>query len=1107
MHTRLNAQLTDYSKSIEQSANQSLALLHELESYTTKNILVNNQQQILSYDSVKQSTQRYLTGITELSGITENIGITFENQQPLIYPPVYSKQDIRLNRFVTGALQLNDELSSTPTAIQILPASPLIEGGMTVLAQKSLYQKDQRLAILFLEININKLIESSGLNTAYNDLSFEITDQTGKRIYANHLEPLDYTETHQFTIANNIWQIKATCTISDEDIQQKVTIFQCALASLLFLMLALVKTNQTRLSRFFPQQIVSFHNKGSNKNGSPSLQLPLLITIAIIFIFICFYLLLKSSENNTANEQLLHTKSLLKSSITSQLAADKAYLLLISDQITDDKMDGNNFEQRLSNYLYENPRLSNITWYNADLSTTKSVPSQSKTLHNSLNQSINRSTANSLPLSLKASLRAFQLAKLTAKPIYTAPFNIIHNKTRFELYVPIFKNKQFVGALKASYPLKDLLKQEVISNVLSLYRITFLNDMGQTLSLIDSAAPTTDLSTTFALDTLNQQVWFSLISYEGNASTHRLMLFFIFILGIAVSFFFWWQYRVTRLHWIENKSLRDSFEHFQLIAKASPMAILITQLDSGKITFANDRAGKLFLYDTQAMIGVRIIDLYWDPSEQTNKKALFNEQGYIESFELRVKRSDNSFFWASISSKIIQLHDKNLIISSIIDLSAQKLQESKLLQQANYDSLTGLANRSLAFDRLQQAIKYAKRKGNNVVLMMLDLDNFKDVNDSLGHNYGDLLLQKIANKLKLCCRESDTVARLGGDEFTFILPDLDNIEIVDHIATNILAVCEKPMYIQGQEMRISASVGISIYPKDGHDQQTLLKNADIAMYQCKDKGRNHFRYYNEQMSEQAKSRMRMELQIRRALNNNEFTLNYQPLICVNSRSAKGAEALLRWNNLQLGQVPPDVFIPLAESIGLIDEIGYWVLRTACKQIKQWRKQDNMPRFVAVNVSSHQLRKDDFIDRIKELLAEFDLPAKALELEITESTLLENSANNLQKLEAIHSLGVRLSIDDFGTGYSSLSYLQRFSFDTLKIDKSFIQNITIDPKVEQIVTAILSMAKVLELKVVAEGVENKEQLTLLAKLGCPIVQGYYFAKPTPAKDLKAIAHYE
>ena len=338
------------------------------------------------------------------------------------------------------------------------------------------------------------------------------------------------------------------------------------------------------------------------------------------------------------------------------------------------------------------------------------------------------------------------------------------------------------------------------------------------------------------------------------------------------------------------------------------------------------------------------------------------------------------------------------------------------------------------------------------------------------------------------------------------MPDLDNVESIDKIATKILAICAKPVYIQGQEIRISASMGISLYPKDAHDQQTLLKNADIAMYQCKDKGRNHFRYYDEEMSEQAKSRMRMELQIRRALNNNEFSLNYQPLVCVNSRRARGAEALLRWHNDQLGHISPDIFIPLAESIGLIDEIGFWVLQTACRQVKQWRTQEHMPRFVAVNVSSHQLRKDNFIERIQGLLSEFELPPHALELEITESTLLENSANNLQKLEALHRLGVRLSIDDFGTGYSSLSYLQRFSFDTLKIDKSFIQDITLDPKAEQIVTAILSMAKVLDMKVVAEGVEKKEQLTLLAKLGCPIVQGYYFARPTPANALKAIAHY-
>ena len=531
------------------------------------------------------------------------------------------------------------------------------------------------------------------------------------------------------------------------------------------------------------------------------------------------------------------------------------------------------------------------------------------------------------------------------------------------------------------------------------------------------------------------------------------------------------------------------------------MAIVISHPTSGKIVYANAQTEKLFDYAAESVVGNLLPDYFVTADDYQRFAIMMQEHRHLESFEALLNKSEAEPIWVSLSSQMVMYGNEEAVITSIIDLSERKNHENKLFEQANYDALTKLPNRGLAFDRLQDAMARARRTELKIALMMLDLDHFKTVNDNLGHTAGDQLLKEISQRLCHCVREGDTVARLGGDEFTLILPELHDAMDAEVIADKIIQACSGPVLINGHEVSVSASIGITIFPNDGTDQETLLKNADTAMYKCKEDGRNHFHFYTEEMNQHAQALLKMELELRKALSRDEFSLYYQPLICTQTGVIMGVEALLRWDNAELGRVPPDAFIPLAESMGLINELGEWVLQTAVQQIRQWRQLAQMPQYVAVNVSVQQLRQGGFVDLVTRTLDDAGLPPEALELEITETVLLDNTERNRRILNVLDAMGVRLSIDDFGTGYSSLSYLGRFPFDTLKIDRSFINDIAEVDEAAQLTSAIISMAEVLGLRVVAEGVETQEQLDFLSSLKCELTQGFYLAKPMPADEFE------
>ena len=454
-----------------------------------------------------------------------------------------------------------------------------------------------------------------------------------------------------------------------------------------------------------------------------------------------------------------------------------------------------------------------------------------------------------------------------------------------------------------------------------------------------------------------------------------------------------------------------------------------------------------------------------------------------------------------IEDSVAPIHDRDGLATGAVivfrDVSAARAMSLEMAHSAQHDFLTGLPNRMLLNDRISQAIALAPRHTSQVAVLFLDLDGFKHINDSLGHPVGDLLLRSVARRLVTCVRASDTVSRQGGDEFVVLLSEAEQWEDAAIVATRMLHAVAEAHSIDQRDLHITTSIGVSVYPDDGRDAETLIKNADTAMYQAKENGKQSFQFFKPAMNVRAVERQSIEESLRRALERDEFVLHYQPKVDLRTGAITGAEALLRWTHPERGLVSPAQFIPIAEDSGLILPIGRWVLRGACLQARRWVDEGLPAMTMAVNVSSMEVRAEDFVTGLFEILDDTGLDPASLELELTESVLMRHADSAASILQAVRERGVQVAVDDFGTGYSSLSYLRRFPIDALKIDQSFVSQISADGDDTSIVTAVISMARSLKLRVIAEGVETLEQLAFLQDLQCDEAQGYYFSRPVPA----------
>lgn len=442
-------------------------------------------------------------------------------------------------------------------------------------------------------------------------------------------------------------------------------------------------------------------------------------------------------------------------------------------------------------------------------------------------------------------------------------------------------------------------------------------------------------------------------------------------------------------------------------------------------------------------------------------------------------------------------------VGVLADISEHKAARERIEYLAHHDPLTGLPNRALLSDRIQQAIMQADRSGHGMAVLFLDLDRFKNINDSLGHAVGDEVLCVVAGRLQACVRGTDTVARLGGDEFVLVLTETDNVEGIVRVIASINAAVSQPVRIEGQSMRLTSSIGVCLYPRDGRDGAALLKNADNAMYHAKSDGRDTYRFFAADMDTRAHERFRTEVELRDALERDEFRVYFQPLFNSRTGQLKGAEALLRWLHPQRGLLTPAAFLGVAEDAGLIIPIGDWVLKQAFRQCKAWHVAGHRLS-VAVNLSARQFREPGLLEAVQDVLVATELPAEYLELEITERMLVEPTEQTLAILHALHALRVRLSVDDFGTGYSSLNYLKRYPISVLKIDKSFVDDIATSGHDRAIAEAIIALARALDLETIAEGAEQEAQVRVLREIGCDTLQGYYFGKPVPAEEFLVFA---
>jgi diguanylate cyclase (GGDEF)-like protein/PAS domain S-box-containing protein len=549
--------------------------------------------------------------------------------------------------------------------------------------------------------------------------------------------------------------------------------------------------------------------------------------------------------------------------------------------------------------------------------------------------------------------------------------------------------------------------------------------------------------------------------------------------------------------------LHQAEEHIRTLSQAidqSPVSVMITDTN-GKIEYVNNGFERITGYRASEVIGENSSLLRSGLTAPSHYRELWQtiSSGNSWEGEFQNQKKTGEAFWEY--AQIAPVHDAEGRIRHYLavkaDITKQKQQEMLLQHQANFDNLTDLPNRFLSMDRLTLLIDEGQRNNRSVAVLFLDLDDFKKINDSLGHEVGDQLLMQAGSRIRDTVRKGDTVGRLGGDEFIILLGGLTEPTDARFMAKNLLASFQEPFILDGRETVLTASLGIAVYPNDGDTPVELLRNADTALNHSKEQGRNTYNYFTDSMNREVHHRLQLEEQLRGALQRDELYLCYQPIVHINSRTLIGTEALLRWENPQLGTVPPMEFIPIAERTGLIQEIGDFVLTTAVEQLAQWQKLFNSDLKLAVNLSPKQFRNPDLVPFIEDLLKKNGVAAEFLKLEITEGVLLNGYGHINDILTALNELGVAIVMDDFGTGYSSLSYLRTYPFDILKIDRSFVSDITEDGANRELVNASIDMAHGLGLEVVAEGVETEGQLSHLVDRGCDYVQGYLFGKPQAA----------
>jgi diguanylate cyclase (GGDEF)-like protein/PAS domain S-box-containing protein len=574
--------------------------------------------------------------------------------------------------------------------------------------------------------------------------------------------------------------------------------------------------------------------------------------------------------------------------------------------------------------------------------------------------------------------------------------------------------------------------------------------------------------------------------------------------GLMTFLALWVVLRIYREHKQVEAQLREKEQHYHSLFDHNQDAVFTIDLN-GCVLESNPACTHVTGYRAEELLNKPLSDLIVpEHKEETSRRFRLVLTGQPQEYELSILNKQGQR--VDLIVKNLPKHENGKVIGALgiaKDITEQKRSEERMWRMAYYDLLTGLPNKLLFLERLSEELKLAREQGKQVGVLLFDLDRFKLINDTFGHRMGDRLLREVAERLGECLREVDTFSRTGGDEFSLIVPGLSGHEEAKQVAKRIMEELEQPFLVEGHEFYITVSIGISMFPTNGEDADELLKNGDTAMYQAKQQGRNNFQFYSKSMNDWAIQRVALENDLRRALERREFELYYQPQINVATGEVIGLEALVRWNHPTRGRVSPAEFIPLAEESGLIVPLGTWVMEEACRQVREWHLKGYPKVRAAVNLSARQFQREDLVETVARVLQESGLEPQYLDLEITESVTMHNVERVIMTLHELKDLGIHISLDDFGTGYSSLSYLKHFPIHMLKIDQSFVRDITTDPDDAAIANSIIAMAHSLNIGVIAEGVETEDHLAYLLEHGCKEMQGYFFSPPLPADEVEKL----
>lgn len=599
-------------------------------------------------------------------------------------------------------------------------------------------------------------------------------------------------------------------------------------------------------------------------------------------------------------------------------------------------------------------------------------------------------------------------------------------------------------------------------------------------------------------------LFFSSLVFTNYASVHDLDNIFGHVYKV-IGFFFLFRgiyYATIEEPFLEQKKAE---ERLHSIVETIPSGIVLLS-DRGEFTFINKSAEKILNVDENKLLGSNILNLNWEffslkhqPLKLSMTKDLFSPTGIVTEQKIIIQKSNHDKYYLSLNSAPMFDDANNFIgtVHAFNDISEQILAEERIEFLAHTDSLTGLPNYYSFMKSAHEMVDEAKQTNKKFALFLLDLDQFKKINDTLGHNFGDFVLEMLARKLCSIAQDDWLISRMGGDEFTLCMT-IKNTREANLIAEKIHSLIQEPFILQGNEFHLTASIGISVFPYDGDNMKTLMKRADIAMFEAKT-SRNNYHFYTKEMDEQSLELLILEQHLRKAIKNNELLVHYQPQYSLTKGKVTGFEALIRWNHPEKGMIPPSVFIPIAEETGMINEIGHWVLYKACSQLTKWHKIGYDDLSISVNLSLRQFNETNLFNQVKQVIDYVALDPTLLKLEITESMSM-NVQHAIDVLNQLKELGVKISIDDFGTGYSSLSYLNKFPIDQLKIDQSFIRNMAKEKHNKAVIASIISIAKHLNVSVIAEGVETEEELNYLKGQGCFEIQGYYISKPLPADEI-------